>query len=614
MCGIAGIISSKNKETAEAKVGAMLDVLKHRGPNDVGIEIRGEAVLGHRRLSIFDLSAAGHQPMLSADGSTGIVFNGAIYNFRDLRRELEQTGYVFKSQTDTEVLLQGFREWGIERLVKKIEGMFAFGLWDDNEKTLYLVRDRLGVKPLAFAVSDGKLAFASSVRALKSAGFGGDLNAGGAAEYFEFGFLTDDCSIYEGIEKLPAATILKWQNNQITTQKYWDVPEEKDQKVSFEDAVEETERLFLEAVEKRLQSDVPIGALLSGGIDSSLICWAIAKLGGDVTAFTVAVPNDKWDESGTAIQTARQLGIKHKILEMSGKNPLRLDNLVKAFGEPFACASALGLLDISREVSRDATVLLTGDGGDDIFLGYPEHLHFQMAEKLAGQMPQNILSALKNTTAVLPNTGIFKRIESFLGYSSGGLGAVTQTRDGLPVYEKNQLLGERMRGVGFSHREIPLTSGKNLVAEFLAYDRRTRFVGEYLPKVDGATMFFGLEARSPFLDTRLWDFAARLPFSLRLRGRTLKAVLREIVKRRISPQLAAAKKQGFGVPVQRWLVNEWKDQFIETMNDSILEKEGWINGENVIKMLRESEKNNWSPRQLWFILVFEAWLRYERKS
>ena len=614
MCGIAGIIGHNNKKSAEEKVGLMLDVLKHRGPNDEGIQVWDAAVLGHRRLSIFDLSAAGHQPMLSPDGETGVVFNGAIYNFRPLRQELESKGYVFKSRTDTEVLLHGFREWGIRQLAGKIEGMFAFGLWDNREKTLYLVRDRLGVKPLSFTIRNGELMFASSVRALKSAGAGGNLDVRGVAEYLEFGFLTDAFSIYEGIYKVGPATILKWQGGQISTENYWDLPEDIDEKISFEDAVEETERLFLEAVEKRLQADVPIGALLSAGIDSSLVCWAIAKLGGDVTAFTVGVPNDEWDESRTAVQTAEKLGIKHKILEMSGENPLNIENLTRAFAEPFACASALGLLDISREVSQNATVLLTGDGGDDVFLGYPEHLHFQRAEKLAERVPQNILAALQKTTAVLPKNGISKRANSFLSYSSGGLGAITRARDGLPVYERNNLLGERMQGFHLPHREIPLTSGKNLLAEFLQYDRRTRFVGEYLPKVDGATMLYALEARSPFLDTRLWEFAARLPFSMRLHEGTLKAVLREIVRRRISPQLAAAKKQGFGVPVQRWLVGKWKQRFIEMMNESLLEKEGWINTKNAVKMLLEAEKNAWSPRQLWFILVFEAWLGYERSE
>lgn len=612
MCGIAGCIGFKNEAAARDRVATMLDVLRHRGPNDQGIEIWKDAVLGHRRLSIFDLSAAGHQPMMTTDGNVGIVFNGAIYNFRALRSELESAGCKFNSQTDTEVLLYGYREWGIEKLAAKIDGMFAFGLWDDVEKSLYLVRDRLGVKPLVYAANGGEIAFASSVRALKRAGYGGELDPRGVAEYLEFGFVTDDLSIYKGIEKLQPATILKWCNGKLSSHEYWTLPTGFDDTITFDEAVDETERLFLQAVEKRLQADVPVGALLSGGIDSSLVCWAVAKLGGDVTAFTVGVPNDAWDESSVAVKTVKQLGIKHKVMHMSGGTPPDLDDLTKAFGEPFACASALGLIDISREVSHDATVLLTGDGGDDVFLGYPEHLHFRFAEKLARATPKAVASMLQTSTAVLPKRGAIKRASSFLSYSFGGLGAVTQARDGLPVYEQNQLLGERIKGFSISHREIAPNSGENLLSDFLQYDRRTRFVGEYLPKVDGATMFHALEARSPFLDTELWEFAARLPFSIRLRGRNLKAVLREIVRRRIGPELAAAKKQGFGVPVQRWLTREWKNSYVETMQNSILAREGWVDSERAINLLLASSRNGWAPRQAWFILIFEKWLRYER--
>lgn len=612
MCGIAGSIGLKDKRVARERVATMLHVLARRGPNDEGIEMWTGAVLGHRRLSIFDLSSAGHQPMVTEERNLGIVFNGAIYNFRELRGELEQLGCKFNSQTDTEVLLHGYRAWGIDKLAAKIQGMFALGVWDDLEQTLYLVRDRLGVKPLVYARNNGEIHFASDVRALKRAGCGGELDARGVAEYLEFGFITDDLSIYDGIEKLPPATILKWHNGEIRTHEYWQLPDEFDVSITFDEAVHETERLFLQAVEKRLQADVPVGALLSGGIDSSLVCWAIAKLGGDVTAFTVGVPNDAWDESSVAVRTAKQLGIKHKVVQMSGQTPLGVDNLTKAFAEPFACASALGLIDISREVARDATVLLTGDGGDDVFLGYPEHLHFRIAEKLARATPRALASALQTSTAVLPKRGALKRAKSFLNYSFGGLGAVTEARDGLPVYERHELLGERMRGFSLSHREIAPSSGKNLLSEFLRYDRRTRFAGEYLPKVDGATMFHALEARSPFLDTELWEFAARLPFSIRLRGRSLKAVLREIVRRRIGPELAAAKKQGFGVPVQRWLTREWKGGYVEMMKNSELARDGWIDSERAIDLLLASERSGWAPRQAWFILVLENWLRYER--
>jgi asparagine synthase (glutamine-hydrolysing) len=615
MCGIAGIIGIKKRDAARNKIASMLKSLEHRGPNDEGTEFWDEAVLGHRRLSIFDLSSAGHQPMLIENGKIGVVFNGALYNFRALRAELEEKGCKFKSETDTEVLLFGYLEWGFDVLVAKIEGMFAIALWDDREKHLFLVRDRLGVKPLVFAVNQKEIAFASTVRALKSAGFGGELSTTGIAEYLEFGFLTDEHSIYEGIEKLAAGEILEWKDGEIKRRKYWDLPEKPtNETISYEEAVEETERLFLEAVEKRLQADVPIGSLLSGGIDSSLVCWAISKLGGDVTAFTVGTPNDEFDETNIAVNTAQKLGIKHQILELSSEKPPDIDELIKAYAEPFACASALGMLGISKEVAKSATVLLTGDGGDDIFLGYPEHKHFLTASKIAKSSPDFAAGLWQKTRGFVPQKGTIKRAVSLLDYSFGGLGAVGNARDGLPVYQKNDLLGEKLKDISLSHREMDWTieSGRNLLSEFLIYDRKTRFVGEYLPKVDGGTMFYALEARSPFLDTKLWDFAARLPYSKRIHNGTLKAILREIVSRRIGDDLAKGKKQGFIIPVQKWLTQHWRENFVEVLENSILEKEGWINARSAIKLLEDSVSNNWSPRQLWFIFVLESWLCFER--
>ncbi|HMQ04812.1 MAG TPA: asparagine synthase (glutamine-hydrolyzing) [Pyrinomonadaceae bacterium] len=613
MCGIAGIAGSKDAVDARGRLGSMLRALEHRGPDDQGIETWGAAMLGHRRLAILDLSPAGHQPMLTPDRKIGVAFNGAIYNFVPLRSELEQKGYRFNSTSDTEVLVHGYIEWGIDGLVSKIDGMFSIAIWDDDLNKLFLVRDRLGVKPLVYVEKDGMLAFASSVRALRQAGFCGELDEKGITEYLEFGFLTDDRSIYRGVQKLPAASLLEWHCGSTTVRSYWSLPDTEDNHITFEDAVEETERLFIQAVEKRLQADVPVGALLSGGIDSSLVCWAIARLGADVTAFTIGVQSDEWDESPIAVETARKIGIKHKVLNMSPDAPMDLSSLTRAFGEPFACASALGLLAISREVRREATVLLTGDGGDDIFLGYPEHLHFRAAERVAATVPRLVSGPVHAVVSAMPSVGIFKRADSFLSYARGGLGAVTRVRDGLPVYQRHQLLGDRLAAATHDHRTIPMTSGRSLLKDFLGYDRRTRFVGEYLPKVDGATMFHALEARSPFLDAGLWEFASQLPVAVRLRRNTLKAVLREIVRKRLDPELARGGKKGFGVPVQRWLTGNWRPAFEEMMNGSVLEKGGWINSKSILRLLDRSSDSNWAPRQLWFILVLESWLRFENE-
>ncbi|MBA3441207.1 MAG: hypothetical protein H0T92_15190, partial [Pyrinomonadaceae bacterium] len=263
MCGIAGLISLNNSPETTAAVERMVCALARRGPNGSGVDVWSQAVLGHRRLAIFDLSDAGRQPMQSADGAVGIVFNGAIYNFRELRADLETRGCTFKSNTDTEVLIHGYREWGIDNLVTKLRGMFAFGLWDDRLRKFFLVRDRLGVKPLVYAMRNGQLAFASTARALRSGGFSGELDEQAVAEYLEFGFITDDRSIYEGVRKVPAASIIEWTNGALQTREYWTPPMVVESAApSFNEAIEETERLFLRAVEMRLYADVPVGALL----------------------------------------------------------------------------------------------------------------------------------------------------------------------------------------------------------------------------------------------------------------------------------------------------------------------------------------------------------------
>ena len=616
------MIPQNVRADADGAVARMIRSLARRGPDGAGLERWPAGALGHRRLAIFDLSEAGRQPMLSADGSVGIVFNGAIYNFRELRAELVRRGSQFHSQTDTEVLVEGYREWGIDVLVARLHGMFAFGLWDERAQKLFLVRDRLGVKPLVYASApDGRLAFASNVRALRAAGMLGEIDAGSVAEYLEFGFVTDARSIYQGATKVPAATIVEWSAADATARArtYWTPPSAATSNAAdvpaFDEAVEEVERLFLSAVEMRLFADVPVGALLSGGVDSSLVCWAIAKLGGDVTAYTVGTPGDPLDETTDARSTAAALGISHRVLDLSAADAPDVSELAAAYAEPFACSSALGMLRVSRAVAPSATVLLTGDGGDDVFLGYPEHRYLWFASRVARRAPAaaaNLWSNILRTR--FPRRGLARRAASFLDYATGGLGAVTNARDGLPVYEQNAILGERLAGARLAQRDIPRSreSAQNVLAEFLEYDRRTRFTGEYLPKVDGATMHYALEARSPFLDQKLWEYAAALPHDLRLYRGGLKAILRELARRRVGERVARGRKRGFGIPAGRWMAGRWRARVEETLRDSILGREGWINREAALKKFARETEGGEASLQTWYLYVLETWMRHER--
>jgi asparagine synthase (glutamine-hydrolysing) len=611
MCGIAGIAGEVEQTLAAGAVGSMISALARRGPDGDGIEVWTNAVLGHRRLAVFDPSQAGRQPMLSPDGSIGIVFNGAVYNFRSLRNDLESRGYLFKSQTDTEVLVHGYREWGIEGLTSRIKGMFAFGLWDDNARKLFLVRDRLGVKPLIFALRNNQVAFASTVRALHKAGFVSEIDEQAVADYLEFGFVTEERTIYRGALRVPAACIVEWSEQGTAVTQYWQPPPPRSSALSFGEAVEEAERLLLKAVEKRLFADVPVGSLLSGGVDSSLICWALSHLGADITAYTVGTPLDPADETADARATAAHLGIRHKTLDISAEDDTGISELVSAYPEPFACASALGMLRVSRAVAGEATVLLTGDGGDDVFLGYPEHRHLWFAERLARSSPRAATALWQRSRERFPPYGQFRRLASFLDYATGGLGAVTNAHDGLPSYKQQGVLGERLMDYTVDQRKIEWShdAGRHVLSNYLDYDRHTRFVSEFLTKVDGATMHYGLEARSPFLDQDLWEFAAALPFQLRLRHGRLKAVLRELARRKIGERVARGRKRGFTIPVQRWITGTWRPEVEEMFRDSLLEKEGWIRSGSALKWLERSTATGSAPKQLWYLFVLESWLR-----
>jgi asparagine synthase (glutamine-hydrolysing) len=598
---------------AERNVRLMMHSLERRGPDSEGLEVWPGAVLGHRRLSIFDLSALGHQPMFTPDRSIATVFNGAIYNFHDLRADLVRSGYAFKSQTDTEVLLLGYREWGIDRLVERLRGMFAFAIWDDRSQTLFLVRDRLGVKPLCYMESGGRLAFASTPRALHDAGLAGDLDPQAVAEYLEFGYVTDDRSIYHGVHKVPAATILEWSDGRIRTREYWSLPEAR---VSggpgFGEAVDETERLLLKSVELRLNADVPVGSLLSGGIDSSLVCWAVAKLGGDLTAFTVGTPGDPLDETSDAVLTAKHLGIRHRVIQLTQEDEPEIDDLVAAFGEPFACASALGVLRVSRAIKPSATVLLTGEGGDDVFLGYPEHRNLWRAEQLANRMPRGVAKSWTALRGAVPRVGLLRRMTHFLDYASGGVGAVACAHPGLPAY--GDLIGEQIRGRSVQQRSIPWSpeAGRTVLRDFLRFDRRGRFVGEYMTKVDGGTMRYALEARAPFLDQELWNFAATLPFEVRLHDGKLKSVLRELARRHLGDRIADAPKRGFGIPVGRWMVGRWRNSVDEAFKSPMLVEQGWIDGPALRTQWSRVRAGEGAPIRFWYLLVLESWLRRAR--
>ncbi len=392
---------------------------------------------------------------------------------------------------------------------------------------------------------------------------------------------------------------------------YWTLPEaDESSAIKFEEAVEETERLLVEAVRLRLHADVPIGVLLSGGIDSALVCWAMAKLNANVKAYTVAAPGDPADETEDAARTAKMLGISHEVVALPETRPALLDELVDAYSEPFGSSSALALLQVSRAIKPAATVLLTGDGGDDVFLGYPFLRNAWKAQKTAELLPQAAAAVWRKAERLVPAAGPLRRAKNFLGYATHGLGAHARAHNGLPFFEQRSMLGERLAGRVLAQRQIPdsLASARRLLPEVLAYHRKMHFTSEFMVKVDGATMYYALEARAPFLDQRIWEFAAALAPALHFQGGQLKAVLREIVRRRIAPEVAARGKQGFTVPIERWMAERWKGMLDRLRGGTALEREGWIRGDALRAALDEGVERKWMPLQIWWLLVLEHWL------
>jgi asparagine synthase (glutamine-hydrolysing) len=606
MCGIAGFVAAGESDSAKRAVAAMVFAMRRRGPDGQGIHSWPDATLGHRRLAILDLSNAGAQPMLSADGQIGLVFNGCIYNFLDLRAELVSIGHRFHSECDTEVLLEGYRAWGIGELTRRLRGMFAFAIWDESVKSLFLVRDRLGVKPLIYSAEGKRIAFASTIDALRAARLTGEVDPESVVQFLEYGFVTDRSAIFSGVRKLPPATILTWRDGNITEHRYWTLPEPEATGPSFDEAVERTEALLLEAVKMRLISDVPLGALLSGGVDSTLICWAMAKLKANITAFTVAVPGDAEDEMPAAAITAKTLGIDHRVVALPESSPALIDEVVEAYSEPFAVHSALGMLLVAQAVRPSAKVLLTGDGGDDVFLGYPFMRNAWLAQRFAQKLPAFAPGVWNAVRGAVPAG----RARSFLDYSTTGIAGHARAHDGLPWFENRGLLGGRLAGSRVEARHAPASfaSARRLLSDVLEYHRQLHFTSEFMPKVDAGALHFGIEARSPFLDQALWEFAASLPFALRLRGGELKAVLRETVRRRVGMETAARRKQGFSIPVERWLAGKWSSALATLEGPTLLERDGWIAPGRLHPALEAARRDGAIPVQLWRLLILERWL------
>jgi asparagine synthase (glutamine-hydrolysing) len=568
MCGIAGFVNFLGHDRSEAaeRVRRMTDVLVHRGPDAKGVYVDDRAALGHRRLSIIDLRG-GQQPMGVLDGRVQIVFNGEVYNFRELRTHLETVGHRFHTSSDTEVILRGYLEWGTDCL-PRLNGMFAFAIWDARTHRLFLARDRVGKKPLYYFQTGGQIAFASELKALRAGNLVADeIDVQALDCYFSFGYVPAPMSIYKSVKKLPAASYKSVSPAGAEQGRYWDLSFADVVERDLDEAAEELESLLDEAVRCRLMSEVPLGAFLSGGLDSTLVVASMARaLDTPVVSNSIGFDAAGFNELPVARLVAEQLQTRHHELVVRPDVEGVIRKIAWHLDEPFADSSAVPTWYVCEMAKANVTVALSGDGGDEGFGGYTfRYLPHATEAKLRASLPIwlrgplfSALGWLWPGSTRLPKPLRLKTILENLAISD----AEAFCRDLAWVRSdvRKRLYSEDFKAslLGFTPAEtvLPLYSGsdgRDALARSQYTDINFYMSDDVLVKVDRMSMAHSLEVRSPLLDFRILEFASRLPMRLKLNVHQGKLVLRELAKRRLPSQVAGARKAGFSMPVSEWL-------------------------------------------------------------
>ncbi len=626
MCGLCGIYHIDNRPVTAELVNAMNSTMVHRGPDGDGIFVNHHIGLGHRRLSIIDLST-GDQPMSSSDGQVTIAFNGEIYNFLELKEDLQSRGYSFSTKSDTETIIYAYMEWG-EEFVKKLRGMFAIALWDNRLKKLLLVRDRVGKKPLYYFYDGKTVAFASELKAILTVpGISRELDYGALDAYFSFGYVPSPLSIFKHIRKLEPAHYAVCSSNGLKITEYWDLNmDDCDKTISEEDAVQELTAIFDESVKLRLISDVPLGAFLSGGVDSSAVVASMAGIMGDIAVKTSSIgfSEEKFNELAFAQMVSQRYQTDHREAVV---NPDALDIIEKIvwhFDEPFADSSAIPTWYVSKITRENVTVALSGDGGDENFAGYTQRYSMNRFEH---GIRKKIPSAIR-TSLLGPIAALYPRIDSLprplrLKHFLTNLSLPMEQayfRD-MSFYftedDKKMLYCPDMKKVLKDHSSFDVLgrffekiTTADPVSRAQYVDIKTYMTEDILVKVDRMSMAHSLEVRAPILDHKLMEFAAKLPSRLKLNGNESKYIFKKMNEKRLPRDILYRKKQGFSVPLSDWLKGKLKPMVDETLFG---EKSGI--GEFLDKSYVESlwkshlRGINDNASQIWNLMMFELWRR-----
>lgn len=613
MCGIAGIIShSPNQLICENTIQLMGEPLKYRGPDQDGFVLNDSDGmyfgLSHKRLSILDLSDAGKQPMWNNEKSIVTVFNGEIYNFLELRGELKKLGCHFISNSDTEVLIHAYSQWGIEKTLQKIEGMFAFCLIDIRNKKYFFARDRFGEKPLYYSFQGSYFAFSSDIRSFKPLGLTNDLNMHALGYYFSELSTPINQSIYSQIQKLPPASFAVFQGGNFDIKSYWSPDYRLKKNYNDTQTVEKTEQLLEAAVQKCLQADVPVGCFLSGGIDSSLVALFASKYSMDqLETFSVGFEYESFNELPFAKIVADKIKSKHNEIILNPNDLKIVDDLLREYGEPFADSSAIPTYYVSKFASSKVKVALGGDGGDEIFAGYRTYnqgLRMQkwynnqvfkqiipLSSKIVKHEKLNYLSGIYNKSIPVIASALYRN----MGFNVSELQNLIQDSQ---FYNASIKEHERIVEQAIEH-------SNDIYDTLLFASIKTRLPNDYLVKTDRASMFNSLELRTPFLDKNLIEFTQGLSYKILMKGGTNKYITKKIAERYFSKEFVYREKQGFGIPIGEWMRKEWKKTAAEVIlsGNSRLP----LNTKFIEYIWGEHQAGKDHSHKLWSIYVFQKW-------
>lgn len=620
MCGIAGIVGGANTGPVEvAEIRSMCNALTHRGPDDEGLRVEGPVGLGMRRLSIIDL-AGGHQPVHNEDETIWVVFNGEIYNFLELRSELEDRGHRFYTKTDTEVLVHLYEDFGSD-LVQKLRGMFGFALYDSRRRSLLLARDRLGKKPLHYAFGNGRLLFASEIKAILAvAPELKEVNPKALFQYFYFGYIPDPLTAFSRIKKLPPGHLLEFSREETRVRQYWDLPRFGTHSPrSDEDCLEGLEQRLSEAVKLRLISDVPLGALLSGGMDSSVVVALMARSSAKpVKTFSIGFRKQDFNEAAYARAVAERFHTEHHELYLEPDFGAILETLTHSIEEPFADDSILPTFLVSLMARQHVTVALSGDGGDELFAGY-ERYPINLRRQVFNGVPSWAARWFRERAFPLLPTGFYGRNLLF-NISLPARDRYLDYVSLLPASDRARSVfsADFLASVGDFHLQLSAfrtyydqAPASDHLSRLQYLDTKTNLAAGILVKVDRMSMATSLEVRSPLLDHVLLEWVTALPANWKYRDGQQKYILRRLAERLGVPRTVwDRRKQGFAMPLVHWMRNEMKDEVPRLLLEPRSLQRGYFNRREMRKLLNEHFRGRRDhSAQIWALVMFELWHR-----